>query len=78
MLCIFLERIFLRNSLKKKHLNQMKNKLSMKKQQKHPLFHLRASFSETGKVTITQINAYVYSMPRIIVFKTQKDPSTKI
>jgi hypothetical protein len=56
----------------------MKNKLSMKKQQKHPLFHLRASFSEMAMVTIPQINAYFYSMPRIIVFKTQKDPSTKI
>jgi len=45
----------------------MKNKLSMKKQQKHPLFHLGASFSEMTKVTIPQINAYFYSMPRISV-----------
>jgi hypothetical protein len=40
---------------KKKHQNQMKNKFSVYKEQKHPFLHLKASCFKIGKVTIRQI-----------------------
>ena len=41
------------------------------------IFEIRASCLETGMVTIPQINNNLYSMPLIIVFKIQKNWSTR-
>jgi hypothetical protein len=41
------------------------------------IFEIRASCLETGMVTISQINNNLYSMPLIIVFKIQKNWSTR-
>jgi hypothetical protein len=45
--------------------------------QKHPFLHLGPLYFETGRITIPQINTKLYSVPRIIVIKIQKDPSTE-
>ena len=45
---------------------------------KHPFLHLMTSCFDTGKVTVPQINTNLYSVQRIIVFKIQKDLSTRI
>jgi hypothetical protein len=54
---------------KKTHQNQMKNKLTMYKQQKQPFLHLRASGLKMGRVTKPKTNNNLYSVPRIIVLK---------
>ena len=49
------------------------NKLMFPKKTEHPFLHLMASCLETGMATIPKINTNIYSVPRIIVFKIQRD-----
>ena len=45
-----------------------------KREHKHQFLHFRASCLEMGKVTLSQINTNLYSVPKINVFKIQKGP----
>jgi hypothetical protein len=54
------------------------NKLMFPKKTEHPFLHPMASCLETGMATIPKINTNIYSVPRIIVFKIQRDPSASI
>ena len=76
MQCIFLKEIFLRNSLNRKSTKIRWKIKSPCTKQKHQFLHLRASCLETGRVTISQSNTNLYSVPMIIVNNIQKDSST--
>ena len=64
---------FFKNTKIKPHQNLMNNKLYMYKKQKHIFSHFGASYLETDRATIPQINTNFYFVPRIIVLLFQKD-----
>lgn len=64
-------------TLNKLHQKQMNNQHSTYKNRKHTFWHLRTSCLQTGRSGIPQIINNLYSVPRIIVLKLQKDRTTR-